>query len=140
MKTQIQLETYPVRIQRFNGEYHYALLMFNIIDHRKVLWHYSVSEDGRLQTLSTDKTIVYHKEKIISVKDLLRKFPAFVKIQPEDTWDVLRNEEVRQLDFYARPILQFIRTRGIEAFIKQFPHSYTLEGSNTHWVLLNGTD
>lgn len=137
MKSQIQLETCPIRIQRFNGETHYALLMFNIIDHKGVVWHYSVSEDGRLQTLSTDKTIVYHQDKIIGPKELLRKFPAFVKIKEEDTWSVLRNEEVKQLDFYARPILQFVRSKGIEAFSERYPSQYTIEGSNTHWVLVD---
>lgn len=135
MKTQIQIDTYPVRIQKFNGEYHYALLIFNIIDHKKVVWHYSVAEDGRLQTLSTDKTILYHNNKIITVKELLKKFPALIKIQEEDTWDMLRNEQVKQLDFYARPVLQEIRVKGLEAFVKKYPKSFILEGSNTHWVL-----
>lgn len=135
MKSQITFETYPIRIQNFRGDFHYALLMFNIIDHKGVVWHYSVSEDGRLQTLSMDKTIVYHQEKIQGPKELLKKFPAFVKIKEEDTWSVLRNEEVKQLDHYARPVLQYIRSKGIEAFSQKYTESYTIEGSNTHWVM-----
>ena len=137
MKSKIGFKTVPIRIQKFTGESHEALLMFTIIDHKHVVWHYTVTDDGRLQTLSMNETVVYYENRIIDGTDLLKIFPAFVKIKEEDTWDVLRNEECKQLDYYARPVLGYMRSKGLDRFLAEFPKEYAVEGSNIAWKLMD---